>query len=440
MNEPVPPQDINAERAVLGSMLLSPNAIDDCTDLVTSNDFYRPTHETIHAAILALAHAGQPADAITVADELTKRGELARIGGTAYLHELVQDVPTSSNAAYYADIVHERAVMRRLVAAGTHIAALANGEGDGDLDDLINRAQNEVAAVADHHLADDTPTPQVAVYDALDALESPPGQPTPWTYLTNTLAGFKTDALYLIGARPGIGKTVAGVDIALDAARRGNAACFYSLEMSRTELYHRMLAHVGSIPMDHIQHRRMTTNDWAAASKAAATLAETPLYVDDRAALSLAQIRASIKARQRTTNVGIVVVDYLQLIAPPPGTPRDDRRVQVDAISRGLKNLAKECNVPVIALTQLNRGPEARADKRPTLSDLREAGGQEQDADVVILLHRDLHGDQPNVLHMAVAKNRHGPQGHFELRFRGEHSRIEDAHWRASIPHDRSHP
>lgn len=437
---PTPPQDLKAEQSVIGSMLLNKNAIPDCLEAVKAHDFYRPAHELIYDIIRDLFGRGEPADVITVADELGKRGDLTRAGGPAYLHQLVQGVPTTANASYYAEIVHEKAVLRRLVDAGTRIVQMGYAQGQGDLDDVVNRAAASVTVIADDHHNDATIPHEQALYDAVNDLEASPGQPTPWQYLTNTIAGWKPGCLYLIGARPGIGKSVAGTDIALDTARRGDTAAIYSLEMSKTELYHRLIARVGTVGMDRIQHRRLTSDDWTSVAKASEQLAKLPLHVDDRPGLSLAQIHASIKAQQRVRDVGIVVIDYLQLITPPPGTSREDRRVQVDSISRGLKNLAKECNVPVVALTQLNRGSETRADKTPTLADLREAGGQEQDADVVLLLHRDVAGDEPNVMRIVVGKNRHGPQTKFELRFRGEHSRIEEAPWRAPTPHDRSHP
>lgn len=428
-DEHVPPQDIAAERSVLGSILIDREALDDCLELVDGPDFYRPHHERIWDAALAVHRAGEPADAITVADELTKRGELTRAGGQAYLHDLVQSVAITTNAGYYAEIVHERAVLRRLETAGTRIVQMSRGVGEGDLDDIVNRAAGEVVAIADTHHATATVSHETAVYEAVADLDSPPGIETPWTYLTTTLAGWKPGALYIVGARPGVGKSVAGTDIALDIARRGHAAALYSLEMTRSELMHRLFAHVGAVPMDRIQHRKLNDDDRRRIAEAASSIARLPLHVDDRARLSLAQIHASVRSLQRTRDVGIVVIDYLQLIAPPPGTPREDRRVQVDAISRGLKQLAKDLDVPVVALTQLNRGPEQRADKTPTLSDLREAGGIEQDADAVILLHRNIHGDDSRVLHVAVGKNRHGPGTAFDLVFVGEHSRIDNPSW-----------
>lgn len=426
---PSEPHDDAAERAVLGGMLLSRQAIADCVEVLRPADFYRPAHEGIYDATVHLYSCGEPSDAITVSDELAKRGALTRFGGQVYLHQLISAVPTAANAGYYAQIVAERAVLRRLVQAGGKILQLGYAQGGGSVADLVATAQQEVLTITPPH-SDELAHDQ-AVYAAVEDLEASPGLPTPWAHLTEAIAGWKPACLYLIGARPAIGKSVVGVGIAMDAARRGKTALVYSLEMSRTEVYHRMIGSVGNINMAKIQHRNLATADWPSVSTAAAHIAALPLHVDDRAALSLTQIRTSVITEQRKHDVGVVIIDYLQLLTPPMAGHKDDRRVQVDSISRGLKALAKDCNIPVIALTQLNRGVESRADKTPTLADLREAGGQEQDADVVLLLHRDLK-ETPTELKVSVAKNRHGAQAAFELLFRGEFSRIDDQPWTPS--------
>lgn len=421
-----------AERAVIGAMLTSPAAIDDVLELpLHGHDYASHRNELIHDAIVAIHTEGGDVDEIAVADKLGP--DLQRAGGLSYLFDATGHAPVPSAVSHHADIVRAASQLRAVDAAATRIhQAVERRDPRDDILDLVNAARAELDNLA---TADDlTPTPETAVYQALEDLETPPGLPTPWDYLTNITAGWKPACLYLIGARPGVGKSVLGNGIALDVARRGPAALMYSLEMSRSELYHRLFAAVGSIDMTRIQHRKLGPADWQRLAEASAHIQSLPLHIDDRAALSLAQIRASIRAEQRRRDVGIVVIDYLQLITPPTGTPRDDRRVQVDAISRGLKNLAKDTGLPIVALTQLNRGPEARADKTPTLSDLREAGGQEQDADVVLLLHRDIHGEKhPSTeLKVVVAKNRHGSTGNVELLFRGEHSRAENAPWSPS--------
>ncbi|HET7398972.1 MAG TPA: DnaB-like helicase C-terminal domain-containing protein [Intrasporangium sp.] len=426
-----------AERAVIGAMLLSPAAIDEANDVLTGRDYASPRNELIHDTITTLHAAGTPVDGLTVADTLGP--DLPRAGGLSYILDCATHAPIPAAVTRYADIVRAAAHLRTVDAAVTRIhQAITTRDREYDVLELVNTARDELDRIA---TADTRAMPHPeAVYAALDELEQPPGMPTPWDRLTSAIAGWKPACLYIVGARPGIGKSVAGAGIALDVARRGKTALVYSLEMSRAELYHRLIASVGSIDMSLIQHRKLTPTHWEHLAPAAKHIAELPIHIDDRAALSLTQIRAHVKAEQRKHDVGIVVVDYLQLIAPPTGAPRDDRRVQVDAISRGLKNLAKDTCLPVVALAQLNRGLESRADKTPTLTDLREAGGQEQDADVVLLLHRDLSGSHAPAteLKVVVGKNRHGSTTSFDLFFRGEYSRIEDPPWSPSATLERN--
>lgn len=424
-----PPQDANAEMSVLGSMLLSKTAVDECADIITGTDFYRAAHETIHDAIVSLRNVDEPADAITVADELDKTGDLARVGGSGYLHELIQSVVTPTNATWHAQIIRELSDKRRVSA---HLMSGLQGltEGGSALD-VTNAVRTGLDSVVVHD-THDVPHSQ-AVYDAIASLDRPPGMSTPWPTVTSVLAGWKPGCNYVVGARPGVGKSVFGVSAALDCARRGKTAIVFSLEMSRDELYLRMFSAIGSISMENIQHRRLTRSDEAKMAEAAKHVATLPLVVDDRDSLSVAQMRARVKAEQRNGEVGLVVIDYLALARPPKGGK--DRREQVDAISREIKVMAKALQVPVLALAQLNRGSEQRMDKQPMLSDLREAGGQEQDADVVLLLHRDLNDvEKQSDLHVAVAKNRHGPTRGVELLFLGHHSRIEDSQkrWEAT--------
>lgn len=433
MDERVPPQDIGAERTVLGGMLMSRTSVDDVEEALTGPaDFYHPAHELIYDAIVALTRAGTPADAVTVGDELTKRGVLDRTGGQAYLHELIMGTPTASNAGYYAQIVAKYAVLRRLAAAGERVAAMGRGDVDldSDLDDLLNAARAEVdgvtAPVVD---VDDTGS----VYDAIAALEEPPGMPTPWTSLTEAIAGWHKGAVYVVGARPGVGKTVIGTNVAVDVARRGRRAVMFSLEMPKTELYLRMLSQVGSVSQSHLNRadesgRRawITDDDHRRLAEAAAHIAGLPLTVDDRARLSVAQIRSRVRNLTRRGEVGVVVVDYVGMVRVGKDSHRAPRYQQIDLICDELKAMAKDFKVPVVLLAQLNRGIEGRGDKAPTLADLRESGGLEQYADVALLLHRDVLGDDPSELTCVIAKNRHGSPGVLKLDFLGHYSRVED--------------
>lgn len=419
---PEAPTSPDAERATLGAMLTAPRVIDDVAETITGPAYIHPRHELIHDAILALHLAGDPVDPITVADELQRRGQLHRAGGHAYLHDLIQSVPTATSGSYYARLVDQAHTLRRIEQIGIRVTDLGRTPTDNPIEH-VNAARDELDTLVTTNRTD-IPNEQ-AVYDAIDDLETDPGLTTPWRDLTDTLAGWKPGALYIIGARPSIGKSVIGNSIALDAARRHTTGMLFTLEMGRSEVYHRLFANVGDVDNKRIQHRTLTDHDYAKIADASAHIAALPLHIDDRSALTVAQIRASIKAEQRKRDVGVVVIDYLQLLTPPPATGKEDRRVQVDAISRHLKALAKDCHVPVIALTQLNRNSETRTDKTPTMADLREAGGQEQDADVVILLHRDLRED-PDRMQLIVAKNRHGALRRITLRFRGLFSRAED--------------
>lgn len=424
-----PPQDLDAERAVLGSAMLSATALDELLDTVTAGDFYRPQHETIWHAITALAATGEPVDALTVADQLTTTGTLREAGGGAHLHELIAAVPTAANASWYADIIRDRATRRRLRDAGMRITDLAHTEpAAGTLPDVLAGAHDALAAVTDTTTTDQPLTGYEATSAALEALDAPVGLATPWGPLTRCIAGWKPGALYICGARPSVGKSVIATNVLLDAARRGTHTVMFSLEMTRDDTMHRLFSAVGTVPMDHIQHRTLSTDDHQGIAEAVHHLSELPLTIDDRAAISLATIRSTLRRLHRERPVGLVIIDYLQLIAPPSGAPRNDRRVQVDAISRGLQALAKDLHIPVLALTQLNRATETGKDAHPTLSNLREAGGQEQDADVVLLLHRDTQND-PGTLKVIVAKNRHGPLTQFELDFHGRYARAETRPW-----------
>lgn len=417
-----------AERVVLGSMMIAPRVIDDICETITGADFADPRHETVFNAVTALQASGRPIDAVTVADHLQAGGDLARIGGAAELLSMTAAVPTAANGPWYAQRVRSASVMRTVHATGARLQQLtdnAEAADENEVLDVVNAARAHLDAIIapEHH---DTPN-ETAVYDAIAALEEPPGLPTPWASLTGVISGLKPGAMYVVGSRPAVGKSTVAAAFALDMARRGRAAVLVSLEMTKTELYHRMLAATGGVDMGRIQHRTLRMEDHQRLAKAAAHIAKLPLTIDDRSDLSVAQIRARVRSVRRRQQVGVVIVDYLGLLRPPADAPRSDRRVQVDAISRSLKTLAKDMHVPVVALAQLNRAIEGRAVKAPMMSDLRESGAIEQDADVVLLLHRDPEDESLGTdLHVIVGKNRHGPQSRVTLNFRGHLARIDD--------------
>ena len=432
----VPPQDINAEQSVIGSMLLSKDAIADCVEGLRGQDFYRPNHELIYDAILDLYSRGEPADTITVADELSKRGDLQRVGGQAYIHELVQSVPTSANAGYYAEIVAERAVLRRLVEAGTRIVQMGYAS-EGDIEDVVNRAQAAVYDVADRRGGEDYIALADLIAPTLDEIEVASGRsdemigvPTGFVDLDELTHGLHPGQMIVIAARPATGKSTVGIDIARHASiRRQVTTAVFSLEMSRSEIMMRILSAEGSIPLQEIRTGRIGDAGWAKLSDVTSEISAAPLFIDDSPNMSLMEIRAKCRRLKQLHNLRLVVIDYLQLMSS--GKKVESRQQEVAEFSRALKLLAKELEVPVIAISQLNRGPEQRTDKRPQMSDLRESGSIENDADLVILLHRDRSDpEREGELELIVAKHRNGPTADLRLAWQGHYSRATNmARW-----------
>ncbi len=380
VDDRLPPQDVGAEQSVLGGMLLSKDAIADCVEQLKGTDFYRPAHELIYDAILDLYGRGEPADAITVADELTKRGDLSRIGGQAYLHQLIASVPTAANAGYYAQIVAERAVLRRLVEAGTRIVQLGYAQGGGDVEDIVNAAQAEVYSVADKRGGDDYHIIGDIIEATVDEIEVASGRsgemigvPTGFTDLDALTNGLHPGQMIVIAARPAMGKSTIGLDIVRSAAiKHKMAAVIFSLEMSRTEITMRLLSAEAGIQLQHMRKGTMREEDWTRLAATMGKVSDAPLFIDDSPNMSLMEIRAKCRRLKQRHNLRIVVIDYLQLMSS--GKRVESRQQEVSEFSRALKLLAKELEVPVIAISQLNRGPEQRTDKKPQMSDLRESG------------------------------------------------------------------
>lgn len=424
MTDPRPIAERHEEQ-VLGAALTHATLVDEIGDTITGPDFHEPRHERIWDAIRDLHADGDPINPVSVADTLSKTGDLAKVGGSAYLFSLVSDASPAS-ATWHAARVREGALVRRIAMIGARISQRANDPTAGeDALALVEAARGEIdqltAADVGSHVGVAT-----AVYDAIGSLDEPAGLPTPWPALTDVLAGMKPGCVYVIGARPAVGKSVMAQAMVVDAARRGKAGIMFSLEMSRNELMLRVLSSIGKVNMGKIQGRHLSNDDYGVLAQAAKKVTEMDplLVVDDRSWLTVAQMRAKTRQVQRQHEVGVVVIDYMQLIQPPAGSKRADRREQVDAISRSLKLMAKDLRVPVVVLAQLNRGLESRVDKKPAMSDLRESGAIEQDADVVMLMHREGGGDELDLL---VAKNRHGPTKEIRLTFRGWYSSIDDS-------------
>ncbi|GAB4086860.1 replicative DNA helicase [Myceligenerans cantabricum] len=431
-----PPQDVAAEMSVLGGMLLSKDAIADVIEQIRGNDFYRPAHEQVYDAIIDLYGRGEPADAITVVAELNKRGELARIGGAPYVHDLMASVPTAANAGYYARIVRERAILRRLVEAGTRIVQMGYSTDGGEVDDVVNNAQAEVYAVTERRASEDyLPLSEIIgpTFDEIDAAQgrgdAMTGVPTGYSDFDRLTNGLHAGQMIVVAARPAVGKSVLGINVAGHAAIHHNkAAVIFSLEMSRNEITMRLLASEARVPLTRMRSGKMDDGDWQKLAATMGKISDAPLFIDDSPNMSLMEIRAKCRRLKQRHDLKLVVIDYLQLMSS--GKRVESRQQEVSEFSRALKLLAKELEVPVIAISQLNRGPEQRGDKKPQMSDLRESGSIEQDADVVILLHREdaYEKESPRAgeADLIVAKHRNGPTDVITVAFQGHYQRFVD--------------
>ena len=378
--ERTPPQDVAAEQSVLGGMLLNKDAIADVVEAVRTGDFYRPAHQLIFDVIIDLYGKGEPADAITVGAELTKNGDAARVGGLPYLHTLVSTVPTAANAGYYAKIVAELAILRRLVEAGTRIVQLGYAGDGNEVDDIVDRAQQAIYDVTERRTSEDYTLLEELMQPTMDELEAIGGRagmmsgvPTGFADLDALTNGLHPGQLIVIAGRPGLGKSTMGLDIARSASiKNSQPSCIFSLEMSKTEITMRLLSAEARVPLHHMRSGSMTDDDWARLARRMGEVAEAPLYIDDSPNLTMMEIRAKARRLKQRHGLRLIVIDYLQLMT---GNKKSESRQQeVSEISRALKLLAKELEVPVIAMSQLNRGAEQRTDKKPMLSDLRESG------------------------------------------------------------------
>lgn len=435
--ERVPPCDRAAEQSVLGSMLLAKSAIGDATDnLRSAADFYYGHHQTIYATILDLYGRGEPVDPITLSAELGKVGDLERVGGSSYLHHLVQQVPTYANAEHYAEIVRNLAEFRDLGTAGVQITELGY-QAHGDIDDA-----KEFAAAALESALTAREESQGAFIGAhleayLDALEERrnsdgiKGVPTGFTDLDSLTDGLHPGQMIIIAARPAMGKSTLALDLARACSiQHGRPSAFFSLEMSREELMDRALSAEARVALHHIRSGNLTDDDWTRLARRIPDVSAAPLFIDDTHGQTLASIKAKCRRRQQRDGLDLVVIDYLQLLGTGTSRRHENRQQEVSELSRGIKLLAKELSVPVVVLGQLNRGVEQRQDKKPVLSDLRESGSLEQDADVVILVHRedayDRESPRAGETDLIVAKHRNGPLAEITVASQLHYSRFVD--------------
>src|ERR1700735_1728411 len=415
-----PPQDLAAEQSVVGGMLLSKDAIADVLEQLRPGDFYRPAHQNVYDSILDLYGRGEPADAVTVAAELDRRGLLRRIGGAPYLHTLISTVPTAANAGYYAVVVAEKALLRRLVEAGTRVVQYGYAGAEGaDVAEVVDRAQAEMYEVTERRLTEDFVALEDLLQptmDEIDAIASnggiSRGVPTGFTELDEVTNGLHPGQMSIVAARPGVGKSTLGLDFMRSCSiKHRMASVIFSLEMSKSEIVMRLLSAEAKIKLADMRSGRMNDDDWTRLARRMSEISEAPLYIDDWPNLTMMEIRAKARRLRQKSDLRLIVIDYLQLMTS--GKKHESRQVEVSEFSRQLKLLAKELEVPVVAIAQLNRGPEQRTDKKPMLSDLRESGSLEQDADMVILLNRpdaferdDPRGGEADFI---LAKHRNGP-------------------------------
>lgn len=417
-----PTHDAVAEQSVLGAMLISRDAISDITDILDGGDFYQPAHDLIYRTILEVHNAGKPVDAITINDALSKAGEITRAGGPTYTHELSRLVPSASAGAYYAEIVASAATRRRLTQAGRKIQELASS--GGDVDELVEASRREVDQTSRA-----TGSVVLSFGETIDVMlgtldEAINHHPTPWDALNRIIGGLRPGGLYVVGARPSVGKSVVALNLAQGLAAHGSVA-FSSLEMSNNDVQIRAVSADLNLDVSKLLERNLTPSDWGKIRDRREAWGDVPLFVDDRSGATITDIKRFARSVNRRKPLAGVVVDYLQLMNQQQGDKRPRHEFVAD-MSRQLKIMAMDMQVPVILLSQLNRGSTQREDKMPQISDLRESGAIEQDADVVILLHREIMGDLAGDMAMLVAKNRHGATGLAHLQFWGKYSKCLD--------------
>jgi replicative DNA helicase len=429
----VAPHNLDAEQSTLGGMLLSQEAVAEVFETVSGVDFYAPKHELIFNAVLNLFGRGEPTDVIAVTDELNKQGNLVKAGGADYLHSLTGYVPTAANAGYYAKIVADKAILRRLIEAGTRIAQ-AGYESQGEVEDLVNQAQAEIYKVSSQSSKEDYVPLSDSLEAAIHEIEGAQkrggeltGVPTGFTDLDAYTHGLHPGQLVIVAARPAVGKSTFALDLARNASVKHNqATIFFSLEMGRAEIAMRLMSAESSIYLQSMRKGTVTDADWTRLAAVRGRINDAPLYIDDSPNMSLVEIRAQCRRLAQQVDLKLVVIEYIQLMSS--GKKVESRQQEVSEFSRALKLLAKELGLPVVALSQLNRQAEQAKDKKPELSHLRESGSLEQDADVVVLLHREgiYEKDHPRAgeADLILAKQRNGPTGTVVVAFHGQYSRF----------------
>lgn len=422
-----PPHNIEAEQAVLGAILIDQDALTSASELLVPDSFYRTKHQKIFEAMLGLSDKGEPIDLVIMTSAMADQGLLEEVGGVSYLAELAEVVPTAANVEYYARIIAEKALLRRLIRTATHI--VSDGyEREDDVDGLLNEAEKKILEVSHQTNAkafQNIKDVLVDAYDKIELLHNQKGEvtgiPTGFTELDKMTAGFQRNDLIIVAARPSVGKTAFSLNIAQNVATKTDEnVAIFSLEMGSDQLVMRMLCAEGNIDAQRLRTGSLTSDDWAKLTMAMGSLSNAGIYIDDTPGIKVNEIRAKCRRLKQEQGLGMVLIDYLQLIQGS-GKSGENRQQEVSEISRTLKGIARELQVPVIALSQLSRGVESRQDKRPMMSDIRESGSIEQDADIVAFLYREDYYDREtenkNTIEIIIAKQRNGPVGSVELAF-----------------------
>ncbi len=434
-----PPHSVEAEQAIIGGLMLENQVWDKINIKVCEEDFYRSEHRILYRAIVTLSGKNQPFDVVTLLDTLKSTNSLDDAGGESYLFELANNTPSVANVSAYADIVREKSVQRQLIAVASEIADSAYNPGNRDVPDLLDFAESKVFAIAEQTPLDGGPeiikSILVRAVERIDALyhsgDSITGLATGLSDLDELTSGLQPSDLIIVAGRPSMGKTTLVMNIAEHAAiKSSKPVLVFSMEMPGDSLAMRMMSSLGRIDQHRIRTGKLNDDDWPRVTSAVHMLSEAPLFIDDTAALSPAELRARARRLVKEHGpLGLIVVDYLQLMKVP-GFKADNRTAEISEISRSLKSLAKELKVPVIALSQLNRSLEQRQDKRPVMSDLRESGAIEQDADIICFIYRDevYNEDSPDkgTAEIIIAKQRNGPIGKVRVAFLGKFTRFED--------------
>lgn len=434
MMDRVPPHNSEAEQSVIGAVFLEPQALITASEIVIADDFYHIAHQKIFQTMLNLSDQGKAIDLVTVTEELSAKKELEDIGGLSYITELASAVPTAANIAHYAKIVEEKAILRRLIRVASKIADDGYTRED-EVEVLLAEAEKKMLEVSNRKNAGDFKHVKdvlVQTFDNIEQLQSRDGDvtgiPTGFRDLDKMTAGFQRNDLIIVAARPSVGKTAFALNVAQSVAvkARENVAIF-SLEMGADQLVMRMLCAEGNIDAQRLRTGALETEDWSKLTMAMGSLSNSGIYIDDSPGVRMTDIRAKCRRLAKENGLGMILIDYLQLILGS-GKPGENRQQEVSEISRSLKGLARELKVPVIALSQLSRGVEQRQDKRPMMSDLRESGSIEQDADIVAFLYRDDYYDKESeskdIIEIIIAKQRNGPTGTVSLAFRKEYNKF----------------